>query len=104
DIRDAEILVGGRIGEPVEQDGLAVGRPAVCAADNQSVECRANVPVAVRELARRAAVGSNNEEVREAWVRVTATIGTVVQPVSDARSRRPLRVRRRSWEVDLPLD
>src|SRR4029453_18329626 len=57
---------------------------------SQPVESRADVPVARRQIPRRAAIGGDNEQMDRARLGVSALVLPVMQTVGDGRSVRPL--------------
>ena len=94
--------VPGRVPQTVEHDGPPVGSPIVPRPEHQAVEPRPHIPVPRRELARRAAVRRDEEEMREALLHIAHAVLAVMQVVHHARRGRPLRALGRLGQRDSP--
>ena len=103
DVRVAIVVIGGRVFQALEDDGLRIGCPVIPHSRLQTIEPRADVPGTRRQLARRAAVRRHDEEVKEPEVHEAAAILAVVHAVDHARRGRPLGVGRGGGHADRPL-
>ncbi len=85
-----------------DDDRLAVGRPIPTDRADLAVESRADAPLALRDLARRAAVCRDGEEMEISRLREPDTILAIVQRRLVLRRGRPVRPRRWRGHVDGP--
>ena len=91
-----------RVLEAVEDDRLAIRGEVEPDVPREAVEPGTDVPLAARELPRRATVRGHEEEVRVPGLREPDAILAVVQPVDDPRRLRPLGAGRGRGHADLP--
>src|SRR2546426_1150395 len=82
-------IVGVGFAQPVEHDGAAVGRPVII----RRIEATelGGRKVTGRELAGRASLSRHEEDLRRALLHEAGAVAAIVQPIDDARRRRPLR-------------
>lgn len=95
--------IGAGIVVAVEVDGLAVGREVPADAERSAFVGSPDAPLAGGELAGRAAVGRNQEEVEIAGLQEPAPVEPVVELVDHPGRRGPLGVGRRWRHLDRPL-